>query len=284
MNRLSRRPSGGSIALNIYGVLTLLFLSGPLVVVMLMSFSSGSGLGFPPPGWSLQWYEQLFSNPQWIEAVKNSLIIGGASSIIALLLGGLAAYGLARALFPGRGMLLAFFLAPLIIPPIVTAVALFLTFTNYGIRNSILGVIIGHVVIAIPYVVLLLVVAFQSLDQRIEQMARSLGAGWVTSFRVVVLPMLIPSIVATWLIALVVSFDEVIVTIFVAGRQVTVPKLMFSQLRDRIDPTVSALSTILVLVTILIMIVAGVALRSSLNARKSVAGLVAGEAATREMK
>ena len=100
----------------------------------------------------------------------------------------------------------------------------------------------------------------------------------------VVLPMLIPSIAATWLIALVVSFDEVIVTIFVAGRQLTVPKLMFSQLRDRIDPTVSALSTLLIIVTILIMVAAGLALKSSRSGRKAVAGLVAGEVATREME
>ena len=132
--------------------------------------------------------------------------------------------------------------------------------------------------------VLLLLVAFQSLDTRIEQMARSLGAGWLTAFRTVVLPMLIPSIAATWLIALVVSFDEVIVTIFVAGRQLTVPKLMFSQLRDRIDPTVSALSTLLIIVTILIMVAAGLALKSSRSGRKAVAGLVAGEVATREME
>ena len=284
MTRPKVRFSIGSVALDVYGVLALLFLAGPLVVVMIMSFSSGSGLGFPPPGWSLQWYERLFTSPQWIAAVKNTLLVGVLSSTIALLLGGLAAYGLARATFRGRGLVLGFFIAPLIIPPIVTAVALFLTFARYGIRNSILAIVIGHIVIAIPYVVLLLLVAFQSLDTRIEQMARSLGAGWLTAFRTVVLPMLIPSIAATWLIALVVSFDEVIVTIFVAGRQLTVPKLMFSQLRDRIDPTVSALSTLLIIVTILIMVAAGLALKSSRSGRKAVAGLVAGEVATREME
>jgi len=275
--------SPGSLALNCFGGLTLLFLSGPLIVVGIMSFSAGSGLEFPPPGWSMQWYEQLFASAQWSSAVKNSLLVGGVSSVVALVLGGLAAYGLARATFKGRGAIFAFFLAPLIIPPIVTAVALFLIFTRYGLRNSILGITIGHVVIITPYVVLLLVVAFQSFDGKLELMARSLGATWFTSFRIVVLPMLIPSLLAAWLIAIVVSFDEVIVTIFVAGSQPTVPKLMFSQLRDRIDPTVSALSTILVLVTILAMLVAWVVMKSSQNSRKAVAGVMAGQAATKEI-
>lgn len=278
-----RNFSLGSLALNCFGGLTLLFLSGPLIVVGIMSFSSGSGLQFPPPGWSLQWYEQLFTSAQWSAAVKNSLLIGGVSSVVALALGGLAAYGLARANFKGRGAIFALFLAPLIIPPIVTAVALFLIFTSYGLRGSVLGITIGHVVIIIPYVVLILVVAFQSFDNKLELMARSLGAPWFTSFRIVVLPMLLPSLLAAWLIAVVVSFDEVIVTIFVAGSEPTIPKLMFSQLRDRIDPTVSALSTILVLVTILAMLFAWVVMKSSQNSRKAVAGVMAGQTATEKI-
>jgi putative spermidine/putrescine transport system permease protein len=157
---------------------------------------------------------------------------------------------------------------------------LFLTFSKYGLRNSLLGVTVGHIVIVSPYVVLLTLVAFQTFDYRIEQIARSLGGSWLTSFRTIVLPMLAPTLLATWLIAFVVSFDEIIVTIFVAGNQQTVPKLMFSQLRDRIDPTVTALSTLLVLSTAALMMVAGWLMRSNPDTQVALSGLMVGTAST----
>lgn len=240
--------------LHVFGVMALAFLASPLLIVVVMSFSSGGGLTFPPPGWSLQWYRELFGNDQWAEAVRTSLAVGVTSSILALVGGGLAAYGLARGRFRGRSLLLANFLAPMIVPVIVTAVALYLAFTIAGVRGTFIGLTLGHVIVIVPYVVLLLTVAFGSFDERIEQMARSLGANWVTSFRLVVLPILAPSIGAAWLIAFVTSFDEVIVTIFVGGTTDTVPKLMFSQLRDRIDPTVTALSTLLILFTVFVVV------------------------------
>jgi len=245
----------------VYGVLVLVFLSGPLLVIIPMSFSSAGGLQFPPPGWSLQWYEALFSSPAWGSAIKTSLLVGLTSSLLALVLGALAGYGLARGTFRGRGALLAVFLAPMIVPPIVTAVGMYLTFTQVGLQGTFVGIAAGHVVILVPYVVLLMAVAFQALDRRLELMARSLGASWTTAFRLVLLPLLAPSIAVSWLIALVTSFDEVIVTIFIGGTTDTVPTLMFNQLRDRIAPTVTALSTLLVLVTVLVLAAAAMLLR-----------------------
>lgn len=247
--------------LTAYGVLVLVFLSGPLLVIIPMSFSSAGGLDFPPPGWSWQWYEALFTSPAWASAVRTSLLIGLTSSLVALVLGGLAGYGLARGTFRGRGALLAVFLAPMIVPPIVTAVGMYLAFTQVHLQGTFLGIAAGHVVILVPYVVLLMTVAFQSMDRRLELMARSLGASWTTAFRLVLLPLLAPSIAVSWLIALVTSFDEVIVTVFIGGTTDTVPTLMFNQLRDRIDPTVTALSTLLVLVTILILVAGALLLR-----------------------
>jgi putative spermidine/putrescine transport system permease protein len=276
----TEHASASRIGLGVYGALGLVFLSGPLLIVIPMSFSSSDGLQFPPPGWSTRWYAQLFSSPQWAQAVKNSFAVGIPSSLVALVLGGLASYGLVRFKFRGRGLFLGLFMAPLIIPPIVTAVALFLTFSKYGLRNSLLGVTVGHIVIVSPYVVLLTLVAFQTFDFRIEQIARSLGGSWLTSFRTIVLPMLAPTLLATWLIAFVVSFDEIIVTIFVAGNQQTVPKLMFSQLRDRIDPTVTALSTLLVLSTAALMMVAGWLMRSNPDTQVALSGLMVGTAST----
>ena len=242
-----------SWALNFFGVVALVFLASPLLVVIIMSFSSGSGLDFPPPGWSIRWYRELVGNADWGQAVKSSLMVGVLASLLGLVFGGLAAYGLARGKFRGRGLLLANFLAPMIVPVIVTAVSLYLAFARVGIRGTFVGLVLGHVIIVVPYIVLLLTVAIRSFDEHLELMARSLGSSWLTAFRLVVLPSLAPSIGAAWLIAFVTSFDEVIVTIFVSGTTDTVPKLMFSQLRDRIDPTVTALSTLLIFFTVLIV-------------------------------
>lgn len=263
MTALTRGQRLTRQGLGVYGVLVLVFLSGPLLVIIPMSFSSGSALEFPPPGWSLQWYRALFGSPAWGDAIQKSLLIGFTASLTALALGALAGYGLARGTFRGRGALLAMFLAPMIVPPIVTAVGLYLGFTRFGLQGTFLGLVAGHVVIIVPYVVLLMTVAFQSLDVRLELMARSLGASWLTAFRLVLLPLLAPSIAVAWLIALVTSFDEVIVTVFIGGTTDTVPTLMFNQLRDRIDPTVTALSTLLVLFTILVLLVGGLLLRTS---------------------
>src|SRR5690606_23150170 len=141
-----------------------------------------------------QWYRQLFGSPQWAEAVKTSLAVGLTSSLAALVLGGLAAYGLARGQFRGRASMLANFLAPMIVPPIVTAVALYMAFSRLGLRGTFVGLSLGHTIIVAPYVVLLATVAFQSFDHRLELMARSLGANWVTAFRTVVLPILAPNL------------------------------------------------------------------------------------------
>jgi putative spermidine/putrescine transport system permease protein len=276
MTPRTRGERVSNVLLAVFGVLMLTFLSGPLLVIIPMSFSSAGGLTFPPPGWSTQWYEALFSSVRWGEAVRMSLLVGVVSSTAALIVGGLAAYGLARGTFRGRGILLGNFLAPMIVPPIVTAVALYLTFSRFGIRGTFFGLALGHTIIVVPYVVLLIAVAVQSFDQRLELMARSLGAPWTTAFRLVVLPILAPSIAAAWLIAFVMSFDEVIVTIFVAGTTDTVPKLMFSQLRDRIDPTVTALSTLLIIFTVLVVAAGALLMRLSSRHGAALGGVVVG--------
>jgi putative spermidine/putrescine transport system permease protein len=244
-----RQGAGGRLArlaLAVHGGLVLLFLCLPIAVVVPMSFSSASSLEFPPPGLSLRWYASFFGDPRWVAALANSTIVALASSVAALLLGTPAAYGLVRGTFRGRPILEGTFIAPLVVPSVIIAVALYISFARVGLLGSMAGLILGHTVLGVPYVVLVMSVAVRSFDPRIEQVAYSLGASTPTMFRRVLLPNLVPSVFAAWIFAFITSFDEVIVTHFIAGRYDTVPKRMFNELVLQVNPTITAIATLLV--------------------------------------
>jgi ABC-type spermidine/putrescine transport system permease subunit II len=233
------------------------FLFLPVLVVVPMSFSSAQSLMFPPPGLSLRWYREFFADDVWLTAVANSLIVAGASSSLALGLGTLAAYRLVRGRFAGRTVLEANFVAPLIVPPVILAVALYMFFAGIGLLGSYPGLVVAHTVHGVPYVVLLMSVAISSFDERIEQVARSLGAPERTVFLRVLLPNLVSPVIAAWVLAFIVSFDEVILTLFLFGNRYTIPKQMFVRLELQIDPTVTAVATMLIAFSVVTL--AGVA-------------------------
>ncbi len=230
-------------------VASLIFLFLPVVIVVPMSFSSAQSLQFPPPGLSLRWYVEFFQDAAWKASLVNSLVVATLSSGLALGLGALAAYGLVRGNFFGRAALDANFLAPMIVPTIITAVALYIAFAKIGLLGSYAGLVIAHTLNSVPYVVLVMSVAVSSLDVRIEQVARSLGAGELTVLRRVVLPNLLPSVVASWIFAFVVSFDEVVLALFLFGNKYTVPKQMFTRLELQVDPTITVVATLLIAVS-----------------------------------
>lgn len=234
------------LALATTAAAVLLFLALPILIVVPMSFSSAESLRFPPPGLSLQWYVSFFSDPQWLQAGLNSLVIGVSSSTISLVLGTLAAYGLVRGDFRGRSGLESNFIAPIILPPIVVAVALYIFFARIGILGNYLALIAAHVVLTTPYVVLLMSLAIRAFDIRIEQVALTLGASRVQMLLRVLLPNLLPNAAAAWLFAFVISFDEVVITLFVSGTHLTIPKVMFNQLILQINPTITAIATLLI--------------------------------------
>jgi putative spermidine/putrescine transport system permease protein len=247
-----KRPTGrsfnpASIALAACGIAVLTFLALPILIVVPMSFSSAESLRFPPPGFSLRWYASFFNDPQWLEAAINSLVIGITSSTIALVLGTMAAYGLVRGLFQGRRIIEANFVAPMVLPPVIIAVALYIFYARLGILGSYWALIAAHAVLATPYVVLLMSLAIQAFDIRIEQVAMTLGASKAQMMLRVLLPNLLPNAAAAWLFAFVISFDEVVVTLFVSGTHLTVPKRMFNQLVLQINPTITAIATLLIL-------------------------------------
>lgn len=232
-------------------VSTMAFLILPLLIVIPMSFSSASSLTFPPPGFSMRWYASFFSDPAWLTSAWNSFVIATASSALSLALGTTAAYGLVRGRFGGRRLLEANFLAPMIVPPIILAIALYVVFARIGLLGTFPAVIIAHTLMTIPYVIVLMSVAISTFDSRIEDAARTLGAGDLTMFSRVLLPNLLPSIGATSILIFIVSFDEVVLTIFLFGTKFTIPKLMFNRLELQVDPTITAVATLLILFTLL---------------------------------
>lgn len=227
-------------------LLGLAFLLVPIVIVVVMSFSSASSLQFPPAGLSLRWYQTFFSDSRWVEALTTSALLALVSSLIALVLGSLAAYGITRGRFPGRGLLEANFVAPMILPAIVIAVALYLFLAKVGLLGSAVGLVLSHVILAVPFVVLIVGVGIRGFDQRIEQIAFTLGASRRQMLLRVLLPNMVPSLASAFILAFVTSFDEVIVTLFVAGTYQTVPKRMFNELMLEVNPTITAIATIMV--------------------------------------
>lgn len=243
-------------SLTIFVMLVFAFIIVPIIIVIPMSFASDANLTFPPTGYSLQWYKEFFADERWFIALRTSFIVAIASSTLSIILGVFAAYGLTRSRFRGQNIVLANMMAPMILPQIITAVGLYLFFAKIGIVGTIPGLIIGHAVLSAPFVILIMTLGIASVDLRIEQAARSLGANWLTAFLKVIFPNIIPSVISAWFFAFIVSFDELIVTIFLAGRHITVPKKMFDDLMIKINPVITVVSTFLIALTIGVVAIA----------------------------
>lgn len=236
-----------------WSYLTLAFLLVPVLIVIPMSFSSASTLEFPPRGFSFRWFEALFNDPKWIDAFANSLSIAAMTATLTVLLGGLTVYGLERGRPRWRGAAETNLMAPLIVPGVITAIALYFSFARFALLGTYAGLVIAHTTLAVPFVAMVLGTAFRSFDIRLEQVAWSLGASWWQTIWRVLRPNLGPSIMAAWIFAFVISFDEVIVTAFVAGPINTVPKKMYNELLLGVTPTITAVATVLIVATLLIM-------------------------------
>jgi putative spermidine/putrescine transport system permease protein len=237
------------------GVLAYLVL--PILVVIPLSFSSSSFLAYPMPGWSMQWYENLVSSPDWIRAAKNSFIVAPSATLIATVLGTLTAVGLARASFPGKGLLMALLIAPMVVPVVVIAVACYLFFARIGLADSYTGLILVHAALGAPFVVTTVLATLQGFNHNLVRASLSLGADPITTFFRVTLPVIAPGVISGALFAFATSFDEVVVTLFIAGpEQTTLPRQMFTGIRENINPTIAAVATLLILFTTGLMLVA----------------------------
>jgi putative spermidine/putrescine transport system permease protein len=248
------RRSG--VFLKLFGVLVAFWLIAPILIVIPLSFNGKASFDFPPESWSTQWFETLFSNPEWSAALAHSFQIGLLVVVLATVLGTACAIGLDRGKIPGKGLIRALILAPMIIPVVIVAVGVYAVFLPWKLVGNQLGFVLAHTALAVPFVVVSVSASLNGFDRRLEQAAASLGASPVTTFFRVTLPLIMPGVFAGAVLAFITSFDEVVVALFLSDPQLrTVPVQMFNTLQN-VDPTIAAASTLVLAATTFVVLLA----------------------------
>lgn len=236
--------------------LVMIFLVVPTLIVVPMSFSASQYLEFPPRTWSLRWYDAYFASSSWISATVVSLKAGFLTALVATPLGTLAAYGLFASRFRLAGLIYVALITPIIVPVILVGIAVFYAYVQLKLVNSLIGVVLAHSMLAIPLVMMIVSSALKSFDLNQELVARSLGANRAKAFLQVTLPQIRFALITGAVLSFLTSFDEVIVAMFVSGgANSTLTRNMFNALRDQIDPTIAAISTIMIVITSLMLAV-----------------------------
>lgn len=246
--RLRRSVSGTGQSRTLWWVVlgVLAFLSAPAFLMIPLSFDSGSGLTWPPKGFSLQWYEQMFTSPVWMQAITRSLIVGVGTGLLAMLIGTPAAFLLVRANMRGKSAMLAFVLSPIVVPRMIIAVGMFYFFARVGLVGSTIGLILAHAVVAVPYVVITMMAVLRNYDTRLDLAAQSLGAGPWATLRFVTFPILGAGLMSSFLFAFATSFDELTIALFASGGlNATLPKQFWDEVTLQISPVIAAVSTCL---------------------------------------
>lgn len=257
--------------------LIFVFLITPILIILPLSFNAQPYFSFTqgmlsldPDAYSLRWYRDIFTNgmanpnaegfswwvdawtnAQWLRAMKNSFIIGIASTLIATALGTLAAIGLSRSEMPYRGAIMSILISPMIVPLVITAAGMFYFYSQIKLSQTYLGVILAHAALGTPFVIITVTATLVGFDNSLVRAAASLGANPVRTFFKVQMPLIIPGVVSGGLFAFITSFDEVVAVLFLAGpEQRTIPRQMWSGIREQISPTILAVATILVIISI----------------------------------
>ncbi|MGE0240649.1 MAG: ABC transporter permease [Parvibaculaceae bacterium] len=256
--------------LYLYCLAVAIFLLAPIVVVIPMSFSPSEFLEFPPSSLSLRWYRSLAQSPEWIGAAIISLKAAALTVLVATPLGIAAAYGLQYSQAPFTRLIRSALIIPLIVPVIIIAIGVFYLYARLNLVNTLLGLVLAHSVLAIPFVMVVISAGLQRFDANQELVARSLGASRLKAFLTVTLPQIRPSVMSAALFAFITSFDEVVVALFISrGPSSTLTRKMFTSLRDQVSPAIAAISTILILTTFVLALVALLSARSDRTARSS---------------
>jgi putative spermidine/putrescine transport system permease protein len=240
----------------VLGALTVFYLLAPTLVIVPMSFTQARILSFPPQGFSFQWYQRMFTDPQWASGMVNSVQVATLTAILATILGTLAALGLTRGRFPGRTLVNAVALSPLIVPVVVIAIGMFGLFVQWRIAGSPVGLVLAHTALALPFVIVNVGASLRTMDRNLELAAANLGADPRRSFMHVTLPLIMPGVLAGAIFAFITSWDEVVIAIFMtSARFRTLPVEMWEQVRQVVDPTEAAVSTTLLLVTTTLLVI-----------------------------
>lgn len=245
------REDWGQVILSATSYLTLLFLILPVFIIIPLSFSSQRYLEFPPKGFSLQWYFGFFSNYNWTTATWTSFKIAFSVTLLATTLGTLASFFFVRSKFGWKNLIYTFMLSPMIIPVIVVAIAIYFFFAKLKLIGSLTGMILAHTVLAVPYVIVIVTATLQGFDVNLERAAMNLGANRLKTFFKITFPLVRTGILSGALFAFLTSFDEVIIAIFISGtRASTLPKRMWESITMETDPTITAIATMLIVLTV----------------------------------
>jgi putative spermidine/putrescine transport system permease protein len=236
-------------------ILIIAFLCVPSLFVIPVSFTAGTFIEFPPQGFSLRWYETYLNSPGWVDATIRSFIVALATAMVSTALGTAAAFVLVRQRMFARIAILALVLAPLVLPRLIFAVALFYLYARVGLVGTILGLVLGHTILAVPYVVITVMAVLRTYDERLDQAAWSLGASKLRTLYHITLPQIRGGVVAGFLFAFITSFDDLTVALFVTGGSTaTLPRQMWNDLLLQVNPTLAAVSSfILVFVTVFVV-------------------------------
>lgn len=248
----------GHYALKFSAWAVLFFLIVPIVVIIPLSFNAEPYFTFTsgmmtlePSAYSLRWYDAIITNPNWMLAVKNSFIIGFFATIVSTTLGTMAAVGLSSQNMPFKRLIMALLLSPMIVPLIIIAAGMFFFYTKFGLAGSYVGLVIAHAALGVPFVIITVTATLSGFDKSLYHAGLSMGASPLKTFFDVVIPLIRPGVISGAMFAFVTSFDEVVLVLFLAGPgQRTIPRQMFSGLREQINPTILAVATLLILVSV----------------------------------
>ena len=242
-------------------VLIFIFLVGPIFVIIPLSFNelpyftfTPEMLAFDPAGYSTKWYQEFFAEDSWQQAVKNSFLIAIFATLISTFLGTLAALGLSRPEMPFRKTIMALLISPMIVPLIISAAGMYFFYARIGLASTHVGVILAHAALGIPFVIITVTATLVGFDHSLTRAAASLGSSPTRTFFVVIVPLILPGVISGALLAFITSFDEVVVVLFVGSvEQRTIPWKMFSGIREEIRPTILAVATLLVFISIVLL-------------------------------
>jgi len=255
---------------NFYAAAVLLFLIVPVLVIVPLSFNSSSFLSYPLSGFSLRWYDTFFHSQEWLGALGNSLLIAPLATLLATVLGVLASMGLVRGEFRGKGIVMAIIISPMVAPVVIIAVGMCFFFAKLSLLNSYLGLVLAHALLGVPFVVITVVAVLKSYDTTLSRAAASLGASPLLTFRKVTLPLIAPGVFSGALFAFAASFDEVVVTLFLASpTQRTLPIQMFAGIRENLDPTIAAAASLMIGASLILLIVMEILRRRGEKMRQS---------------